>query len=139
MHNFVIGSLDHSRLGFDVACWHFKKSFFWRLQELLNQEVFSEVWNQVFAFKWICNVIGVTWDTLNCFVAKLWHDREVLKAKLMPLDAKIIFWVENDVSEASKSGKNGTNFQMTRGIIFEKINFFSFSFIKRWFWSRGML
>ena len=139
MHNFVIRSLDHSRFGLKVARWHLKKAFFEGSRSSSNQEVFWEVWNQVFAFKWICNVIGVTWDTLSCFVAKLWLDREVLKAKLMPFDAKTIFWVENGVNEASKSGKNGTNFQMTRSIIFEKINFFSFSFIKKWFWSRGML
>ena len=72
-----------------------------------------------FDFVHLDKKIGVTWDTPNCFVAKLWHDREVLKAILMPLDAKKI-WVENDVNEASKSGKNGTNFQMTLGIIFEK-------------------
>ena len=54
--------------------------------------------------------IGVTSDTLSCFVAKLWFDREVLKAEPMPLDAKKIFWVENGGNEASKSGKNGTNF-----------------------------
>ena len=28
MHNFVIGSLDHSRLGVDVARWHLKKKLF---------------------------------------------------------------------------------------------------------------
>ena len=27
MHNFVIGNLDHSRFGFEVACWHLKKAF----------------------------------------------------------------------------------------------------------------
>ena len=28
MHNFVIGSIDHPRFGFEVACWHFKKRAF---------------------------------------------------------------------------------------------------------------
>ena len=28
MHNFVIGSIDHPRFGFEVGCGHFKKSFF---------------------------------------------------------------------------------------------------------------
>ena len=33
MHSFAIRSLDHSRFGFEVTCWRFKKSFFlnWKL------------------------------------------------------------------------------------------------------------
>ena len=40
------------------------------------------------------------------------------------------FWVENGANETPKSGKNRSNFEMTRSIIFEKNEIFSFSFIK---------
>ena len=81
MHNVFIESLDHSRFGFEVACWHFKKkAFFEGSRSSQNEEVFWKVWNQVFTFKLFCNVIRVTWDILSCFVAKLWLDREVLNA-----------------------------------------------------------
>ena len=51
-----------------------------------------------FDFVHLDKKIGVTWDTLSCFAAKLWLDREVWKAKLKPLNAKKN-WVENGVDE----------------------------------------
>ena len=42
MHNFVIGNLDQSRFGFEVACWHLKKAFFEGSRSYQNQEAFKK-------------------------------------------------------------------------------------------------
>ena len=126
MHNFVIGSLDHSRFGFEVACWHLKKAFFEGSRSSSNQEVFWEVWNQVFAFKWICNMIGVTWDTLSCLVAELWLTREVLKPELMPLDAKKFFESKTVPMRLQKVVKMEPIFRWLGVSFLKKWNFYIF-------------
>ena len=75
----------------------------WKLAHMLN-------FDELFDFIHLDRKIGVTPETLSCFVGKLWLDRQVLKTKPMPLDATKKFWVENGANEAPKSGKNGRNF-----------------------------
>ena len=95
-----------------------------------NQEDFWEVWNQVFTFKLLCNVIGVIWDVLSCFVAKLWLDREVLKTKPMSLDAQKIFESKTVPLRLQKVVKMEAIFRWLRVSFLKKWTFFHFPSLK---------